>query len=200
MFVGRRTSPALDPGAPTEIIPLLGEQWHLAVTPRHAVIIRGTPGSSEKVKSARGGRSIATGSIEVTAEGFQGNGYAAHRQTASDRVQPEGERSPFDRGESADAAVAWSHATAGNEGARAGGHGLPDEEHHTGALPAGAPGGWRDGLRLRVRRDGPVPGRHLQAARQCRAGVAADTQRVLDLRTARLAPGHRGVDHAAERD
>ena len=41
-----------------------------------------------------------------------------------------------------------------------------DEEHHARAVPAGTAGGGRDRLRLRVRRQGPVPRLGLQAARQ----------------------------------
>src|SRR5437763_14304127 len=102
------------------------------------------------------------------------HGYSAHRQDASDGLHPAGERPPPGGGEPTDAAVAWSHAPAGDEGPGSGRHGGPDEEHHAGTLPAGAPGGRGDRLRLRLRRDGPVPRRRLQAAREYRAGAAAD--------------------------
>ena len=123
--------------------------------------------------------------------GLQGNGHAAHRQAAPDGLHPEGERPAPDRGQPADAAAARSHASAGDEGARASGHRGADEEHHAGAVPAGAAGGGGDGLRVRLRRHGPVPRGRLQAARQRRAGAAANPQRVPHLRAARPAGGDR---------
>src|ERR1022692_1225197 len=98
-----------------------------------------------------------TGSIGVTAEAFQGNGYAAHRQTAADCLLPEGERpSPCSR-HSADAATSWSPAPAGDESAGAVRYRGAHEEHHARTVSARASGSGGHRLRVRVRRHGPVP-------------------------------------------
>ena len=165
----------------------------ICLTPRRGSGIRWTPGFQDKVNPAARGSETDRGDVPSMSprEACDGNGHAAHRQAAADRLHAEGQRPAPDRRQPADAPAARPHASAGDEGPRAARHRGADEEHHARALPAGAAGSGRDRLRLRLRRDGPVPRGHLQAARQHRPGAAADPQRVPHLRAARPAGGHR---------
>src|SRR5262249_46333080 len=139
---------------------------------------------------------VVTGSSR---EGRHGHGYVADRQAAPDRCDPAGERPPPDRGEPADSPAARAPAPAGDQGAGAVGHYGADEEHYAGAVPAGAPGGRGDRLRVRLRRAGTVPGGRLQTARQRRPGPAADPERVPHVPATRAAADHRRPDQAAPR-
>ena len=78
-------------------------------------------------------------------------GYDSHRQAVADGGQPRGQRSAHFRRAAPRLAAARSHAPARNQGADRRRHREPDEKHCAGALPAGAAGGGRQRLRLRLR-------------------------------------------------
>ena len=100
-------------------------------------------------------------------------------------------------GPAAGAADRRPHEEAGDEGAGAGGHGGPDEEHRPGAVPAGVAGGRGRRLRFRLRRPGPLPRVDLQAAGVRGHGAAADPGEVVELHRPGNAGGIEGPDLAS---
>lgn len=129
----------------------------------------------------------------------RGYGDDSDRQAAAHGGQPWRQRPAHRRGAAAGLAASRPAREVGDEGSRAARHRFADEEHRAGTVPAGIAGAGGGRLRLRLRRQGPVPRLDLQAAGPHGDGAAADSRRSAEHGAVGDAAGLEGAAPPPER-